>query len=174
MAKTALQSNRRIGQGPIPGAAYAPAASVVIAILLSALPIITQIGWVPDFGFLTLIAWRLRRADVWPAWWAAPLGLLNDCVTGAPIGLSVSLWIISMLALDFLDRRTIWRDYWIEWALAALLILMNEAAQWQVAAWMGAEVPFPTIVPPLLISTAAFPLFAWAVARIDRWRLGRG
>ena len=35
-------------------------------------------GWYPDFGFLVLIAWRLLRADAWPAWWAAPLGFVND------------------------------------------------------------------------------------------------
>jgi rod shape-determining protein MreD len=76
-----------------------------------------------------------------------------------------------MLALDFADRRTIWRDYWIEWALAALLILMEQAAHWQVAAWMGAPMPFWMVVPPLVISIVAFPMFAWAAARLDRWRL---
>lgn len=172
MVRSALASRRRIGQGPVTGAAYVPAASVVAASLLSSLPIVVQNGWFPDFGFLVLIAWRLFRADVWPSWWAAPLGLLNDLVTGYPIGLSVTLWTLSMLALDLLDRRTIWRDYWIEWALASLLILFNEAAQWQVAAWMGARVPFTFMVPPLLISIAAFPIFAWIVSRLDRWRLG--
>lgn len=173
MARTALQSKQRIGEGPVPGARFVPAASVVIAILLSALPIVVQIGWLPDLGFLTLIAWRLRRADVWPAWWAAPLGLLNDAVTGSPIGQSVAVWTLAMLVLDFADQRTTWRDYWIEWALAALLILMNDAAQWQVAAWTGAKLAFIKAMPNLLISTASFPLLAWAVAWIDRWRFNR-
>jgi rod shape-determining protein MreD len=78
-----------------------------------------------------------------------------------------------MLACDFVDRRILWRDYWIEWALAALLIAMAETAEWQVAAWMGAQLPFAAVVPALLISIAAFPLFAWTVAAIDRWRLRR-
>lgn len=173
MARAALQANKRIGQGPVPGVAYVPAASVVVAILLSALPIIVQNGWFPDLGFLTLIAWRLRRADVWPAWWAAPLGLVNDAVTGSPIGLSVTVWTFAMLALDFADRRTIWRDYWIEWALAALLVLMNGAGQWKVAAWMGAKLPFITLAPQLVLSAASFPFFAGAVALIDRWRFSR-
>ncbi len=172
MVRSALVSKRKIGQGPVAGGAYVPAVSVVAASLLSTLPIVIQSGWFPDFGFLVLIAWRLFRADVWPSWWAAPLGLINDLVTGYPIGLSVTIWTLSMLALDLVDRRTIWRDYWIEWALASLLILLNEAAQWQVAAWMGARVPFTAMVPPLLISVAAFPIFAWIVSRLDRWRLG--
>jgi rod shape-determining protein MreD len=173
MARSALATKRKIGKGPIAGAAIVPPASVVAASLLSALPIVAQTGWFPDFGFLMLIAWRLLRADVWPSWWAAPLGLLNDLLAGLPIGLSVSVWTASMLALDLLDRRTLWRDYWIEWALASLLILFDEAAEWQVSAWMGAKVPFSFMFPAILISIAAFPDAASLVGRFDHWRLGR-
>lgn len=173
MVRSALQSNKRIGQGPMPAAEYVPAACVVVAILFCALPIVVENGWFPDFGFLMLIAWRLRRSDVWPAWWAAVLGLLNDALSGAPIGLSIAVWTGAMLLTEIAERRILWKDYWIEWALAALLIVMNETAQWQVAAWMGAKVPFTAVIPPLFISIAAFPLFAWAVAAIDGWRLRR-
>ncbi|MGN6154970.1 MAG: rod shape-determining protein MreD [Sphingomicrobium sp.] len=173
MVRSALATKRKIGKGPIPGAEAVPAASVILGILLSTLPIVSQTGWFPDFGFLMLIGWRLLRGDVWPSWWAAPLGLVNDLVTGCPVGLSVAAWTASMLALDLLDRRTIWRDYWIEWALASLLILFDEAAQWQVSSWMGAKVPFSFMFPPVLISIAAFPVTAWVVGRLDHWRLGR-
>jgi len=37
----------------------------------------------------------------------------------------------------------------------------------------GADVPFTMMVPQLLISICAFPLSAWAISRVDRWRLGR-
>ena len=174
MVRSALgQRGTAIGRGPRAGADYVPALSVVAGSLLSLLPIVSATGWWPNFGLLMLLAWRLLRADAWPAWWAAPLGFANDLITGDPIGLSMSVWMAAMLALDVLDRRTAWRDYWIEWALAALLILMSEAAQWQVAAWTGARVPFSAMIPPILIAIAAFPVVAWLVSRIDRWRLGR-
>jgi rod shape-determining protein MreD len=173
MVRSALASKQKIGQGPVTGAAIIPAISVGFASFLSSLPIIAENGWCPDIGFLVLIAWRLRRSDVWPSWWAAPLGLLNDLLAGNPVGLSVVVWTLSMLALDTLDRRTILRDYRIERALAAVLILVDESAQWQVAAWMGARVPYSFMVPPILIAIAAFPVAAWVVGRLDGWRLGR-
>ena len=173
MVRSALQSNKRIGEGPVPAAEFVPAASVVVGILFCALPIVVENGWFPDIGFLMLIGWRLRRPDVWPAWWAAILGLLNDALSGSPIGLSVAVWTGAMLLTEIAERRILWKDYWIEWALAALLIAMNEAAEWQVAAWMGARVPFTAVIPPLFISIAAFPIFAWAVGWIDSWRLRR-
>jgi rod shape-determining protein MreD len=173
MVRSALSRPRRFGQEPSRYATWIPAASVVAAALLSALPIVSAQGWFPDFGFLTLISWRLLRADPWPAWWAAPLGFVNDLFTGYPIGFSIALWSATMLALDLIDRRTMWRDYWIEWMLAAVLIAIDEWLQWRVAALAGASLPFSMMVPPLLISICAFPLSAWIVSRIDALRLGR-
>lgn len=173
MARSALPRGRKIGQGPRAEAAYVPAASVVLASLLGALPIVTTTGWFPDLGFLMLIAWRLLRGDVWPAWWATPLGLLNDLVSGAPIGFSVALWTAAMLFLDLIERRTMWRDYWIDWALAGMLLFAYETAEWRVAQMMGASLPFAAIVPPLVISVLSFPIAAWFAFRLDSWRLGR-
>ena len=173
MVRAALQTSGRLNRGPRRGVAYIPAASVVAMSALAILPVVASRGAWPDFGFLMLIAWRLLRADSWPAWWAAPLGFINDLLTGAPIGLSVALWTAVMLAMDLVDRRTQWRDYWIEWGLAAVLILAAEAAEWKVAAWAGAPVPFTQVLPSLVIAILAFPLFAFIASRLDRWRLGQ-
>jgi rod shape-determining protein MreD len=75
--------------------------------------------------------------------------------------------------MDLIDRRTQWRDYWIEWALASALILAGEAAEWKVAEWSGAPVPFTYMLPSIVISILAFPLFAMIASGLDRWRLGQ-
>jgi len=173
MVRAALQTRGRLNRGPRKGVTIIPAASVVAMSALAILPVVTRIGAWPDFGFLMLIAWRLLRADAWPAWWAAPLGFLNDLLTGSPIGLSVALWSAVMLAMDLIDRRTQWRDYWIEWGLAAVLIFAAETADWKVAEWSGAPVPFMQMLPSIVISILAFPIFAFLASRLDRWRLGQ-
>ena len=106
MVRAALTQPRRLGRGPRAYAAYVPATTVVAASLLAALPIMSTSGWYPDFGFLVFISWRLLRADPWPAWWAAPLGFVNDLFTGYPVGISIALWSATMLALDLIDRAT--------------------------------------------------------------------
>jgi rod shape-determining protein MreD len=173
MVRSALQTRGRLNRGPRTGVTVIPAASVVAASLLAILPVVSDRGGWPDFGFLMLIAWRLLRADAWPAWWAAPLGFANDLLTGAPIGLSMALWTAVMLAMDLVDRRTQWRDYWIEWALAAAFILAAEAAEWEIAGLSGAPVSFTQMLPSITVSILAFPLFAFIASRLDRWRLGQ-
>ena len=173
MVRAALGSRRPIGKGPVRLAQFVPAASVIVASLLSALPIMSTSGWYPDLGYLMLLSWRLLRSDPWPGWWAAPLGLVNDLFTASPVGFSVALWSATMLALELIDRRTMWRDYWIEWMLAAAFLFLHETLEREIAGVMGAPLPFAWIVPPLLIALFSFPLAAWLVSRVDRWRLGR-
>jgi rod shape-determining protein MreD len=175
MGRSALAPSHgaSLTRGPRRSAASIPTISVLLATALSVLPIVSDHGWWPDAGLLMLLAWRLQRADAWSAWVAAPLGLIHDLLTGAPIGLAITLWPIFMLALDIIDRRTTWRDYWIEWVLATLFIAIFVVAQWQVAGWDGAAVRFSSVAPAILVGIACFPIAAFLVGRLDRWRLGR-
>jgi rod shape-determining protein MreD len=78
-----------------------------------------------------------------------------------------------MLVLDLIDRRTMWRDYWMEWVVATVLLTIDQWLQWRLAAADGAPLPAWTMVPPLVISICVFPVSAWIVSRIDAWRLRR-
>jgi rod shape-determining protein MreD len=174
MVRSALgPQGARLNKGPRAGADYVPAITVVIGSMLALMPIVSATGWWPDLGLLMLLGWRLLRADAWPAWWAAPLGFFNDLIVGNPIGLSVAMWAAIMIAMDILDRRTMWRDYWIEWAIATVFIALSEIAHWRVASLIGAEVAFNTSVgPAILIGVLSFPIAAFIASRLDRWRLG--
>jgi rod shape-determining protein MreD len=173
MVRAALTPSSRIGKGPPAYATYVPALSIIAASLLNALPIVSKTGWYPDFAFLMLISWRLLRADPFPGWWAAPLGLVNDLFTGFPIGFSITLWSAAMFLMELADRRTQWRDYWVEWILAAVLIALHQLFSWKVADWSGAAVPIAAMAPALIISILVFPLTAWLAGQLDQWRLGR-
>ena len=173
MVRSALGRANALDRRPKRLARAIPALSVGAASLLPLAPVIAEVGWMPNTGLLLLLAWRLLRGDVIPAWWAAPLGLWNDLALGLPIGISVVTFTAGMILLDLLDRRTMWRDYWLEWVLAAGLIILAEIVRWWVDAAMGASYPLRTILPAAAIAILSFPLAAWAASRIDRWRLGQ-
>jgi rod shape-determining protein MreD len=150
-----------------------PVLSTLVASALHLLPIVASWPMVPDFAFLVLIAWRLLRPEVWQAYAALALGLFNDLMAGHPIGQSMAIWTLALLAFDLLDLRVGWRDYWIDWLFASLAIAFSTAAGWFIAGMMGARIPFETLLPQLGLSLFAYPIVARLVIGLDTWRLAR-
>lgn len=174
MGRSALApAPRALHKAPRPLAKAVPLISVVVASGLTTLPIVARIGWWPDAALLMLLAWRIRRADCWPSWAAAVLGLANDVIGGGPVGLSVALWPFIMLAMDVIDRRTMWRDWRIEWIIAAGFVILSEFLEWRVASMAGAPVRFTLIWPAMLVGTLCYPIASALVSWLDRWRDNR-
>ena len=152
---------------------FVPVGSTLAASLLALLPIVASRPLVPEIALLVVIAWRLLRPEIWPAWMALPLGLFNDLVAGHPIGQSMAFWTILFLACDYIDSRLGFRDYWMDWLIAAAAILFHTAAAWYVAMLMGAVMDFAVLLPQLGVTILVYPLAARIVLALDRWRLSR-
>ena len=151
----------------------APVLSTLAACLIDALPIVAQAPLIPDFAFLTLIAWRLLRPEMWLAHMALPLGLFNDLVAGHPIGQSMALWTMFFIIFDIIDSRVLFRDYWMDWLIASVAITAYIFSDWYVGTLMGNEANFSVMLPQLGASILAFPVVARFVLSLDRWRLAR-
>ncbi len=152
---------------------YIPVGSTLAAASLVLLPIIMNSPLFPDVGFMVLIAWRLLRPEMWTPQVALPLGLVNDLIAGHPLGQSMAIWTMSFLIIEFIDSKAMYRDYWMDWLIAAFLILFHSFAEWVVAKAMGAHIPFGILWPQLGLSVLAYPVVAQLVVTLDRWRLSR-
>ena len=150
---------------------FVPLASTLVAMLLAALPIVATSPILPDFGFLVLLSWRLLRHELWTARAALVFGLVADLVSGHPLGQSMLLFTAVFLALDLVDLRLGFRDYWMEWLVAAAAIIFQTAGAWYIALLMGADVRFAILLPQLGLSVLAWPVVARIVLGLDRWRL---
>jgi rod shape-determining protein MreD len=152
---------------------WVPILSTVAATLLDLLPIVADWPIIPDFAFLVLISWRLLRPEIWPAYMALPLGLFNDLIAGHPIGLSMAMWTITFLLLDLVDSRVGWRDYWLDWLFASVLIVAHTSGGWYVAKLMGSITRYEVMAPQIVLSVFTYPLVARLIVSLDRWRLAR-
>lgn len=153
--------------------AYVPVGSTIVAILLALVPVVVSTPLVPDFGFLFLLSWRLLRPELWSARTALPLGLLSDLLSGHPVGQSMALWTITFLILDLVESRAVFKDYWLDWLLASVLILFYTAACWLIARFMGSSASFNILWPQIALSVLFYPVVARIVVTLDRWRLTR-
>ena len=152
---------------------YVPIASTILACLVNVLPIIVSTPIIPDFAFLVLLAWRLLRPEMWSVTTAIPLGLLNDLLAGHPLGQSAALWTAIFLIMDVIDSRVAWRDYWMDWMLAAVFILGYTFGDWAIGRWMGSTAEFGILWPQIGASILLYPVVARIVLVLDRWRLAR-
>lgn len=150
-----------------------PAGSVMVGSALSGLPFIVETPIMPPFGFILLLSWRMLRSDLWPVWIGIPLGFWDDLISGQPVGSAVALWTITMLAMDALDRRVVWRNYWIDWALAGMALLVLLVTGALLARAGNAADIIRLIAPQYTLSVFLVPLAMLLVSRLDAWRLKR-
>ena len=152
---------------------YVPLVTTVLAILLGLFPLVVTTPLLPDIGFLVLLTWRLLRPEIWVPAVALGLGLLDDLVSGHPIGQSMALWTTIFLAFDLLDHRVQYKDFWFDWFYAALAIIFHAAGLWYIAVLMGSHAPFTQLLPQIAFTILAYPVMARLVLGLDRWRLAR-
>ncbi|GAA0742076.1 rod shape-determining protein MreD [Sphingomonas sp. ABOLD] len=104
---------------PRPRARWLAPLSIALASLVTIVPVIATVPFLPPFGLLMLLGWRLLRPDALRVWAAAPLGLFDDLLSGQPFGSAMFLWMACMLIIDVLETRIVWRNFWQDWLIAA-------------------------------------------------------
>jgi rod shape-determining protein MreD len=148
-----------------------PVASVVLASMVTTLPILTAQPILPPFGLLMFLSWRLMRPGLLPVWSGVPFGLMDDIFSGQPFGSAGLLWSLAMLMIEFIDSRAIWRDHIQDWIVASLLIAAVLLGGLWIAGLAHAA-PSPAILlPQIVLSILLYPLVVRMCARLDSWRL---
>ncbi len=142
-------------------------ATVMAGSLLTLLPIVTTVPFLPPVGLLILLGWRLRSADILPVWAAAPLGLFDDLFSGQPLGSAMSLWTLTLIAIDVFESRSVWRDFRHDWLVAGGAVAAFLIGSRLAGTPLGAHVD-TVLLFQIVIAVALYPLAAILCARIDR------
>lgn len=150
-----------------------PIASVVLGSMIPLLPIIASAPVMPPMGLLILIAWRMLRPGLWPVWAGVPFGMIDDIFSGQPIGSAVLLWSTFLIAMDIIEERYLWRNYWQDWLIAGLFIIFGLAGGLLINNFLSENVHFWILIPQIIISIAIYPLVLRFVGRLDHIRLRR-
>ena len=149
---------------PRQGARALPWLSVIAGSCVTALPLIATVPLLPPFGLLMLLAWRLLVRFALRPWAAAPLGFVDDLVSGQPLGSAVLLWSVTFLLIDVAEQRLAFRDFWQDWLLATGLIVACLLAGRAVAVPAAAHVDLALMaqgVAAILLFPAAMRVVAW-------------
>lgn len=145
---------------------FAPV-TVMIGSMVTLLPFVATFPFLPPVGLLMLLGWRLQRAESIKVWVPALLGLFDDMVSGQPIGNSMLFWTLCFLAIDVLDTRLVWRDFWQDWLIAAGLMGFCLIAGRLVAVPFSAHVDTALLLQ-IVVCAALFPVVASFCGWLDR------
>ncbi|MEI9926737.1 MAG: rod shape-determining protein MreD [Sphingomonas sp.] len=148
-------------------AAWLAPASVILGSLVTILPFVATLPILPPFGLLMLLGWRLHRADALKVWASVPLGLVDDLVSGQPLGSAMLLWTLCFIGIDVLDTRLVWRDFWQDWLIAAAAIGFCLIGGRLVATPFVAHVDTALLLQ-VIVCIALFPFVSRFCARLDR------
>ena len=148
-----------------------PIASVILASMVTTLPIFTAQPLLPPFGFLVFLSWRLMRPGLLPVWSGVPFGLMDDIFSGQPFGSAGLLWSLAMLTIEVIDSRAIWRDHIQDWLIASLLIIAVLLGGLWIASLAHAAPDPIVLLPQMILSILLYPLVVRICARLDSWRL---
>ncbi|NYT39722.1 rod shape-determining protein MreD [Sphingomonas sp. R-74633] len=141
--------------------------SVVLGSLTTLLPMVATVPFLPPFGLMMMLAWRLVRGDSMKVWMPVPLGFFDDMMSGQPLGSAMLLWSASVLMIDVLDTRLVWRDFWQDWLIASGAIAFVLIAGRLVASPFAAHVDTALLIQ-ICVSAALFPVIARFCAWLDR------
>ena len=138
---------------------FVPAISVVAASALTLWPFVASIPFLPPFGLLMLLGWRLTKPESLRIWAPLPLGLFDDLVSGQPLGNAMLFWTLCFFMVDLIDQRVVFRDFWQDWLIAAGSIGFCLIMGRLVASPIGAHVD-TVLLSQIVIAILLFPLAA--------------
>lgn len=150
-----------------------PVVTVMLGSLTALVPVVATFPLMPSFGLLMLLAWRLPRPALWPAWAGLPLGLFDDLFSGQPLGSAMALWTAALLLIDYCDVRLIWRGFWQDWMVAAAAFTGVTLGSLVLVQITGGATPVALLLPPVLVGAMLYPAAARWCAALDRWRFAR-
>jgi rod shape-determining protein MreD len=106
--------------------------------------------------------------ELLPVWAGLPLGAFDDLYSGQPFGSGIVLWSLTMLAMDVIDEKFLWRGFAQDWLTAAAL-LAGYVVLTAALAGLATGYPLPvTVGPQVLLTVLLHPVVTRIVALIDR------
>jgi len=165
---------QQINRAPSPWRVHSvPYLSIMLASALPVLLIADVMPLAPPLGFIMLLAWRLVRPGLLPLWAGLPLGAFDDLLSGQPFGSAILLWSLAMIAIELIEARFPWRDFWHDWFTAAVLLVAYWLACLLLSGAPVTRAMLEVAWPQALLSVLLYPILARMVARLDRFRLAR-
>lgn len=147
---------------------FVPAGTVFLATLVMLLPIPLAWAVMPHIALLFVIIWASVQPRLIPAWAAFLLGLFADLLFGGPMGVWAVIFPATAIVVRLVEARLEGHSLAVDWAFAALLLILAQLVAWQLLGFVGRNPGFWPMLAQALLSILAYPMVASVAARLQR------
>ncbi len=158
---------RRIGDRGETLRRMVPAGTVLLALLVMALPLPLAWGVMPHVALLFVMLWASIQPRLMPAWGAFLLGLFADLLFGGPIGIWALLFAATVVVIRLIEASTEGHALLFDWVMAGLVALAAHLLAWQLLRFLGSSAPAAPFLAQAALTALAYPPVAAMAARIQ-------
>ena len=153
------------------GRNLAPFAVTVMLLLVGMVPLhipsYTEIA--PALPLMAVYYWGIHRPDLLRPGAVFAIGLLQDLLSGAPLGLNALTLVCVHWTVLSQRRFFLANTFALLWFGFALIVMGAAVLQWlAVGVLSGSAVPFNAPFFQALLTLALFPMFGWLFIRVHR------
>lgn len=136
----------------------------VVPLRLPAYPILA-----PDFALMAVFYWTVHRPDLMPAWAVFIVGLLDDILTGAPLGANALVLVVVHAVI--IGQHRLFRGMGfaiIWWAFSVTVPLAHLLDSLVGLAAIRAPIDPAVLAIRAVLTAAVYPVLAWLLGRAQR------
>jgi len=116
----------------------------------------------PPFLLASIYYWSIVRPDLMPPTAAFLLGLLQDLLTGMPLGTGALIMVITQWTMRGQQRFLMNRPFFLIWAAFAPVVLIAGLVDWIVYAIYTLHIaPVDGALARMMLGFILFPVVAW-------------
>lgn len=158
------------------GRGLTPITVTVLLVLVGMIPV--QVPFygpaTPAFGLAAVYYWAIHRPDLLRPAFAFAVGVMNDLLSGLPLGLTALTYILVYWVVLTQRRFFLGHSFLLLWWGFALVAFGAAVLAWLVFSILSFSIrPMSTVLFQSVMTTALFPVLAWLFIRIHRVFLQR-
>ncbi|MFC4350167.1 rod shape-determining protein MreD [Fodinicurvata halophila] len=151
--------------------AVVPFVLTLLLLLLSLLPFSTPdyAPVVPSLAMPAVYYWVVFRPDLMPLWATFLIGLIQDLLTGVPLGTGIMMLLVLHLLVTGQRRIFTTATFAMLWVIFALFAALVYALGWVLAALLMPMTPSEgPVILQYALTVASYPCLAWLLGRAQQ------
>ncbi len=143
--------------------------AAIVMLSVVPLPVPEYAVLAPGFLLMAVFYWTVHRPDLFPAWGAFALGLFDDLLSGAPLGLNAFVLLLAHFSIVAQHKVFRGKAFWLIWAAFAILAAGAHALTLLIGLLLAGAIPDPRAAAAQLgLTVALYPVAAALFGRVQR------